>query len=161
MAFSGYAQTGSAAIPAATTTPDSALLAPAAYKAAAYKTAAYKAGPYKAYLTQRYAQDAEARAVVHLFSRKQNGGGLWLLAGATSIGLIASQTGTKTTDSGTTTFIVTPLGYGLLLGLFGGVGVGKMARFSNKNLYEALAEYERSRSLPAYVTKRIKAKDRH
>lgn len=148
-AVGGYAQTTSLTLPAATATSDSVLLAPAAYSA----------GPYKAYLNKRYAQDAEARAVINLFSRKQTGGVLWLTTGTAVIGLIASQTGTKTTASGTTTHTVTPLGYGLLVGLFGGVGVGKLARFSNDKLYKALSEYDESRSLPAYVTQSIKPKD--
>ncbi len=100
--------------------------------------ARYKEGKYRDYLIKRYPNDKEARAVIHLFSRKQRGGFLWLTAGAATIGLITTQTGTKTNDSGvTTTFEVTPLGYGILVGLFGGVGIGKLARFSDEKLYLA------------------------
>lgn len=114
---------------------------------------------YKTYLRQRYATAKEARAAIHLFSRKQRGGGLWLGAGAVAIGAIASQTGTKTSGSGTTTFTVTPLGYGMLVGLFGGVGAGKLLRFSNDKLFEALLEYDQRGHLPSRVVNRIRPRD--
>jgi hypothetical protein len=114
---------------------------------------------YKNYLYQRYANDKEARAAVHLFSRKQVGGGIWLGTGAVVIGFIASQTGTTTSSSGTTTFNVTPLGYGVLVGLFGGVGAGKLLRFNNEKLFEALMEYDQQGHLPSRVVNRLKSKD--
>ncbi len=116
-------------------------------------------GPYKAYLSQRYANDKEAKAAIHLFARKQTGGGLWLGTGAVAIGVIASQTGTTTTNSGTTTFNVTPLGYGILVGLFGGVGVSKLLRFSNNKLFEALLEYDQRGHLPSKVVDRLRKRD--
>jgi hypothetical protein len=114
---------------------------------------------YKNYLYQRYANDKEARAAVHLFSRKQVGGGIWLGTGAVVIGFIASQTGTTKSSSGTTTFNVTPLGYGILVGLFGGVGAGKLLRFNNEKLFEALMEYDQQGHLPSRVVNRLKSKD--
>ena len=104
------------------------------------------AGKYKNYLMLRYASDAGAQTLIQRFSRRQTGGALWLSVGAATIGAIATQTGTTTTSSGTTTFEVTPLGYGILVGLFGGVGVGKLVRFSNDKLYQALLTYEQGQA---------------
>jgi hypothetical protein len=116
----------------------------------ALKQPAQVSGKYKNYLMQRYASDAGAQAIVEHFSRHQTGGELWLGIGAATIGAIATQTGTTTTSSGTTTFTVTPLGYGILVGLFGGIGVGKLVRFSNAKLYETLLAYEqRQTNFPA------------
>ena len=117
------------------------------------------AGKYKTYLNYRYASDKEARAVVHLFARKQTGGGLWLGTGAAFMAFVASQTGTKTTASGTTKTTVTPLGYGLILGLFGGVGVGKLTRYSNEKLYKVLSAYDQGNGLPEGLMGQLKPKD--
>jgi hypothetical protein len=136
------------AVPAAPVAALPALLRPADVKES-----------YKTYLYQRYASDKEARAAIHLFARKQTGGGLWLGTGAVVLGVVASQTGTTTSSSGTTTFTVTPLGYGILVGLFGGVGLGKLLRFSNEKLFEALVEYDQQGHLPGRVVTRLKSKD--
>ncbi len=147
--------------PAATATPAAGGTTPAAAPAAlpALLRPNEVKEPYKAYLYQRYANSQEARAAIHLFARKQTGGGLWLGTGAVAIGVIASQTGTKTTSSGTTTVNVTPLGYGVLVGLFGGVGMGKLLRFSNDKLFEALVEYDQRGHLPNHVLERLRPRD--
>lgn len=111
---------------------------------------------YKRYLNERYANDKEARAAIHLFSRKKTGGGLWLGTGAAFIAFVASQTGSRPSDGGTLTVTVSPLGYGLLVGLFGGVGVGKLAQFSNQKLYQMLLDYDKEHNFPQYVTSRLK-----
>lgn len=112
-------------------------------------------GKYKDYLMKRYANDAGGQAIIRHFSRRQTGGELWLGLGAATIGTLATQTGTTTTSSGTTTFTVTPLGYGILVGLFGGVGVGKLVRFSNARLYETLLAYDQKQAnLPARTANR-------
>ncbi|MCB2377283.1 hypothetical protein LGH70_06795 [Hymenobacter sp. BT635] len=118
-----------------------------------------KGEKYKDYLNKRYADDKEARAVIHLFNRKHTGGVLWLLTGAGVVGFITSQTGTKTTSSGTTTVEVTPLGWGIVLGLFGGVGIGKLARFNNEKLYATLADYDASHAFTGTVMGKLKDKD--
>jgi hypothetical protein len=159
MSFASHAQSQTpVTLPAAS---EAATVAPAA-PAPLLPPAQMKDGKYKDYLSKRYADDKEASAAVHLFRRKQTGGVLWLSTGAATIGLIASQTGTQTNDAGvTTTFEVTPVGYGLLVGLFGGVGIGKLSRFGDDKLYQALASYEQSQTLPAYVKKKIKTNDRN
>ncbi|TGE23909.1 hypothetical protein E5K00_01455 [Hymenobacter aquaticus] len=159
-AFVGSLSVGSFA---QTTTP-AAETGPAAPSVATRATpllrpAQVKGQKYKDYLYQRYADDKEARAVVHLFSRKHTGGVVWLLTGAGVIGAVASQTGTKTTDSGTTTVEVTPLGWGLLFGVFGGVGIGKLARFNNEKLYAALVDYDLSHAFPGAIMGKLKDKD--
>lgn len=133
-----------------------AVAAPVASPPAALLPPTGVPGNYKDYLYQRYATDKKACAVIRLFKRRQTGGAVWLSTGVVAISVIASQTGTNTTSSGTTTFTVSPLGYAALVGLFGGVGVGKLGRFSNQKLYQALAEYDRNGVFPYYVTSRIK-----
>ncbi len=118
-------------------------------------------GKYKTYLYQRYGTSKEASAAVHLFARKQTGGAVWLGAGALIIAFVASQTGTTSNSSGTTTVSVSPLGYGILLGLFGSVGVGKLARFSDQKLYQALLMYDQQKVWPSYVASRLKYRDTH
>jgi hypothetical protein len=137
-----------AATPGPTTTP--------ATSAALLKPDQVKGEPYKTYLYKRFAGDEQATKAIRLFARRQTGGAVWLGTGAGFIGFVASQTGTKTDPSGgTTTLTVTPVGWAVLVGLFGGVGIGKLARFSNENLYKALAEYEQQRAFPHYVARRI------
>lgn len=116
-------------------------------------------GPYKAYLYQRYANDQEARGVVHLFGRKQTGGMLWLLGGTTVTAYLASQTGTHASGTGTYTFTVSPLGYGILVGLTAGLGGGKLLRFNNQRLYEALLAHEQGGRFPDYVERKLRPRD--
>ena len=114
---------------------------------------------YKNYLYQRYATDKEAKAVIHAYARRQTGGLLWLLTGAATIGFITTQTGPTVSSSGTLTTTVTPLGYGILVGLFGGVGIGNLARFNNTNLYKVLADYDKTRTFDGAVLARVKSSD--
>lgn len=116
-------------------------------------------GHFKEYLRQRYAADREARAVIHLYDRKQSGGALWLIFGGGFIAGISSQTGTKTSSSGTTTFTVTPAGYAFFALLFGAPGISKLTRFSNRRLYEALKEYDEQRALSPFVLKKLRPRD--
>lgn len=150
MAFSSLAQTTPPAAPAT---------AAPATQAPLLRPNQMKGEKYRDYLNKRYADDKEARAVIHLFGRKNTGGVLWLATGAGFIGFVASQTGTKTTDSGTTTLEVTPLGWGLLLGLFGGVGIGKLARFNSEKLYATLLDYDQSHAFSGPVMGKLKDKD--
>lgn len=117
-------------------------------------------GNYKDYLKQRYANDRYAQAAIHMFAQRQTGGALWLASGVAAITFVVSKTGTTTDKSGTTTVTVSPIGYGLLLGLFGGVGIGKLARFGNEKLYKAMGYYDQNSSFPSFVASRIKAGDR-
>lgn len=111
---------------------------------------------YKKYLYQRYTGDEQATRVIRLFARRQIGGKLWLGTGALVIGLVASQTGTKTSpNGGTTTTTITPLGYGLMLGLFGGVGISKLARYGNEKLYQELSNYDRDRAFSPNVQAKL------
>lgn len=134
---------------------------PVAPDPAALLSPAQVPGNYKTYLYQRYAASKEATATIHLFARKQTGGALWLATGAAVIAFVAGQTGTTSSGSGTTTVDVSPLGYGILLGLFGGVGVGKLARFTNAKLYQTLLMYDQQKVLPSYVMSRLQYRDVH
>jgi hypothetical protein len=111
-------------------------------------------GKYKMYLAQRYASDMEAQAIIKRYSHRQTGGALWLAAGVGAVSYVASQTGTTTTSSGTMTVNVSPLGYGILVGLFGGVGVGKLVRFSNEKLFEALMTHDQEAGFPSRAVSR-------
>ena len=151
-AFTAHAQAGAAQLaPAAADSTARPLLAPTKL-AGAYPN-------YKTYLNTRYANDKNARAAIHMFGRKQTGGLVWLLGGGGLFGLFASQTGTTTSSSGTRTFTISPVGYVVFTGLIGGISIGKFARFNNNRLYEALKEYDQSRSFPGYVALKIKDKD--
>jgi len=159
-ATTAHAQTGTAPpatppAPAATEATDPRIgpLLPPSQRATTVYTS------YKSYLAARYANDREARAAIHMFGRKQTGGLIWLLGGSSLLGYLASQTGTTKTRSGTSTFTISPLGYGVFIGLIGGISVGKFARFSNTRLYEALKDYEQTRSFPGYVNAKVKDKD--
>ena len=113
-------------------------------------------GDYKTYLYQRYASDRRAAAVVRLFARRQTGGAFWLGSGAVFIGTLAAASGTHNSSSGGTyTLTVTPLGYALFIGLFGGVGIGKLSRFSSDKLFRTLRQYDQNGSLPDYVRSRL------
>ena len=112
-------------------------------------------GKYKAYLAQRYAGDEVAQDLIKRYSHRQTGGALWLATGVGAISFVASQTGTKTSGSGTTTFKVSPLGYGILLGLFGGIGVGKLTRFSNEKLFEVLMAHDQQAGFPGRAVSRL------
>lgn len=96
LSFTALAQTApTPATPATSTTPapsatpavQAAPTPPVAQPTAAVTTASASSvllspqlvqGNYKDYLMKRYADNKEARAVVHMFGRKQVGGGLWL-----------------------------------------------------------------------------------
>lgn len=114
---------------------------------------------YKAYLNKRYAGDKEALAAIHMFGRKQTGGALWLLGGASFLGFVASQTGTKHTSSGTVTTEVSPLGYVIFTALPAGIAIGKFSRFSNGELYKVLSGYDKTHTFPGYVTAKLGRSD--
>ena len=116
-------------------------------------------GNYKTYLTKRYASDKEARAAVEMFARKRTGGTLWLVGGGAFLGYIASQTGTKTNQGGTTTVTVSPLGYLIFGGVPLGIAISKFSRFSNESLFKVLKSYESSHQLPGYVLGRLNPGD--
>ena len=116
-------------------------------------------GKYKAYLNKRYADDKEARAVVHLYARKSTSGVLWLLGGGALVGFIASQTGTTVSSSGTTTTTVTPLGYAIAGGVPAIIAIVRLSRYGNEALYKSLAEYDNTHTVPAKVAARIRKSD--
>lgn len=148
------AQTSAPALPAAPSAP--AAPAPAPAEAGLLRPSEVP-GKYKIYLEQRYAGDVGAQELIKHYSHRQTGGALWLAAGVGAISFVASQTGTTTSNSGTTTFKVSPLGYGILLGLFGGVGVGKLTRFSNEKLFDALLVHDQQAGLPGRAVSRLPA----
>ena len=152
--IAAQAQTSAPALPGAPVAP--AVAAPALAGAGLLRPTEVP-GKYKAYLEQRYAADVGAQELIKRYSHRQTGGALWLAAGVGAISFVASQTGTKTTSSGTTTVHVSPLGYGILLGLFGGVGVGKLTRFSNEKLFDALLIHDQQAGLPGRAVSRLPA----
>ncbi len=134
-------------------------LAVTAATPAALLMASQVPGKYKTYLNQRYAGDKEARAAIHMFGRKQTGGALWLVGGAAFIGFVTSQTGSTQDGTGTKTVTVSPLGYVIMTGLSGGIGIGKLVRFNNAELYKVLADYDKDHVFPGYVVAKLNKSD--
>lgn len=170
--FAGLSGLASVSVRAQTAPPTTPVPAPAAVPATApAATAGTPVGTglllppslvktkYKVYLNQRYAGDKEALAAIHMFGRKQTGGALWLAGGATFLGILTSQTGTRTSGSGTTTFTVSPLGYVVFTALPAGIALGKFSRFGNGELYKLLLDYDKSHSFPGYVTGKLSKSD--
>ena len=151
--FAGHAQT---TLPVA---PPVAVVAPAAVVLPPLQSPAQTPGKYRDYLMQRYANDREASAAVHMFGRKQTGGALWLGGGAAFLGFAASQTGTTRSNSGTTTFTISPFGYLVLIGLPAGIAIGKFSRFNNNKLYQVLRDYDQTHALPGYVIAKLGQSD--
>lgn len=117
-----------------------------------------KLGPsnYKDYLLKRYADDKEARAVIHMFGRKQLGGALWLGGGAAFNAFLATQTGTTTTSNGgSRTLTISPVGYVVFIGLPAILGINKLTRFSKGSLFNVLTDYEKTHTFPRFVSARV------
>ncbi len=76
------------------------------------------------------------------------------------LSFLISKSGTHTNaDGSTSTLTITPIGWGVQLGLFAGVGMRKEIRFSNHQLYEALKAHDERRPFPSYVDNKLKEKD--
>ena len=151
--LAAHAQTESSGVPAqpvATTPAAEPLLLPAQVK-----------GNYKDYLNQRYTgdKDKEARAAAHMFGRKQTGGALWLIGGGAFVGYAASQAGTTSNSSGTTTVTISPLGYVVFIGLPAALAISKFTRFSNYELYKVMLDYDKTHTLPGYVMGKLSKSD--
>lgn len=115
---------------------------------------------YKDYLYQRYAADRKALAAVRLFRKRQTGGAIFLAVGGAMVGTLVGISGTHNTgNNGQVTVTVSPLAYVLYPGPFVGVGIGKLSRFSDRRLYEALDGYDRTGTLPNYVQGRLRERD--
>lgn len=117
-------------------------------------------GPYRAYLTEHYAADARALAVVRLFERRQRGGRIWAAAGAAA-GVGGLLLGNRTYSlAGNTTVTLQASTAALLVAALAGpplaVGVSKLARFNNARLYAALQAYDEGQPLPKYVARRVR-----
>ena len=112
-------------------------------------------GNYKDYLMKRYADDKEARAVVHMFGRKQTGGALWLGGGAAFMAFLTSQTGTTTSGTGTRTLTISPLGYVVFIGLPAVLGINKLSRFGKGSLFKLFTEYDKTHAFPSFVSARV------
>lgn len=76
------------------------------------------------------------------------------------MGFLNANSGTKTNaDGSSTTITVTPIGWGVQLGLFAGVGLRKEIRFSNEQLYRTLATHDKGQPVPLYIDNKLKDKD--
>lgn len=160
-ALSTSAQTTAPAAPIAPapTVPVTPVAAPATPLDAKLLPPVLVMGKYKSYLNKRYADDKEARAVIHLYTRKSNSGFFWLLGGGAFVGFILSQTGTTVSSKGTTTNTVTPLGYAIAGGVPAIIAIVKFSRFGNEELYKTLVEYENTHAMPRKVAAQIKDSD--
>lgn len=173
LSFTALAQTApTPATPATSTTPapsatpavQAAPTPPVAQPTAAVTTASASSvllspqlvqGNYKDYLMKRYADNKEARAVVHMFGRKQVGGGLWLGGGAAFMAFLTSQTGTTSTSTGTRTLTISPLGYVIFIGLPAVLGINKLSRFGKGSLFKVFTDYDQTHTFPRFVSARV------
>ncbi|RZK97518.1 MAG: hypothetical protein EOO62_27885 [Hymenobacter sp.] len=115
---------------------------------------------YKDYLYQRYASDRKALAAVQLFRKRQTGGAIFMAVGGALLGTLIGVQGThSSSNGGQVTVTVSPLAYIIYPGPFIGVGIGKLSRFSDRRLYEALDGYDRTGTLPNYVQGRLHERD--
>ncbi len=174
LSFSARAQTTPAPATPAQTTPALATPAPAATVTPAATSAPVSAAPakevmltpllvpgsYAEYLTKRYANDREGRAVIHMFAKHHTGGFIWLGAGAAFLTLFATQAGTHTSSSGGTyTLTVSPLGYVIFVGLPVVLAINKLSRFGNQAMYQAFLDYDKTGTFPGYVATRVRGGD--
>ena len=143
--------------PAAATTPT--VIAAAPLTSATLLPPTSVPGNYTSYLVIRYVADKEARAAIHMFGRKRTGGTFWILGGGALVGYLALQAGTKTTSTGTYTVTVSPLAYLIYGGVPTGIGICKLTRFSNVELYKMLLEYDKAHALPGYVIGKLNKSD--
>ena len=115
---------------------------------------------YKDYLYQQYAATRKALAAVRLFRKRQTGGAIFMAVGGALLGTLIGVQGTHNSSSGgQVTVTVSPLAYVLYPGPFIGMGIGKLSRFSDRRLYEALDGYDRTGTLPNYVQGRLRERD--
>lgn len=114
---------------------------------------------YKAYLRKRYADDKNARAIIHLYARKSTSGFFWLMGGGAIVGFIASQTGTTVSSTGTRTTEVSPLGYAIAGGVPAIIAIVRFSRYGNENLYKTLAEYDKSHLVSPKIAAEVSKSD--
>ena len=161
LSFSALAQTSPVPVTPAPTTPaQTTMPATTASTKLALLSPKFAPSDYQNYLKQRYANDREALAVIHLFGRKKAGGFIWSGVGTSFLLLIATQSGTNTTSSGGTYPVtVSPVGYIAFVGLPFFVGISKLARFNTQALYNALLEFDKTGTVPGYVATRLRDRD--
>ena len=164
LSFTARAQTTpppvSSPAPAATAAPAATTTASAAPTKEMLLTPQLVPGSYQEYLTKRYANDREGRAVIHMFGKHHTGGFIWLGAGAAFLTLFATQAGSHPSSSGGTyTVTVSPLGYVVFVGLPAVLGISKLSRFGNQALYTAFLDYDKTGTFPGYVATRLRDGD--
>lgn len=97
------------------------------------------------------------QAVRHLFQRHRTGGWIWTaVGGAAAVRIITVAASSNSSGSFSSTAGGTVVGVGLLGGVPAGIGIGKLARFSNAKEEQVVTLYEKSGILPPYVRKRLK-----
>ncbi|ALD21725.1 hypothetical protein AM218_11530 [Hymenobacter sp. DG25A] len=94
-----------------------------------------------------------------MFHKHRTGGWIWTSIGsafAVRIATAAAASSSNSIDSPTTGSTVT--GIALFGGVPAGIGIGKLVRFSTTREAEILSAFEQGKTLPKYVSSRLKRK---
>lgn len=100
-----------------------------------------------------------AQAVRVLFAKRRTGGWVWTAIGsafALRVATVAANSSSSGSFSSTTGGTI--VGVGLLGGVPAGIGISKLTRFSKAKEDAVLTVYSQSKTLPPYVSRRLKSK---
>jgi uncharacterized protein YcfJ len=93
-------------------------------------------------------------AVQRLFSARRTGGIIWSVIGAAFTGrILGASIGDGFNNAGSTV-----VGIAVFGGIPGGIGIGKLSRFSRATEEAVVTNYQQRHQLPPYVLKRLKRK---
>ena len=119
-------------------------------------------GKYRRYLTKRYYNDREARALLHRVGRKRVWGTIWSIVGFNNaVRLFGSYepVTTRNANGTVTTTTPSPVGNIVFAGVFGAMGISRWSRYNNQKLYRAFIQYDAGQGFPNYMDNAIKDKD--
>ena len=119
--------------------------------------------PAAGYSTQ--GRNDTLQAVSHLFGRRRRGGTVWLIfSGLGALTALRAAAGTTTnTVAGPITSRPNAAGVAIIFAVYagipGGIGAGKLSRFSMTNENEVLSNYRSGQPLPREISRRLRRKD--
>ncbi|WP_022824351.1 hypothetical protein [Hymenobacter norwichensis] len=96
-----------------------------------------------------------AQAVRVLFAKRRTGGWVWTTVGAVAAVRIATASASGDTGGNASGAFV---GATVVGGIPAGIGIGKLTRFSKAKEDAVLTVYSQSKTLPPYVSRRLKSK---
>lgn len=95
------------------------------------------------------------QAVRTLFSKRRTGGWVWTTIGAVAAVRIATASASGDTGGNASGAVI---GATVVGGIPAGIGIGKLTRFSKAKEDAVLTVYSQSKTLPPYVSRRLKRK---